>query len=183
MGLEAASFISQLVSTNPTLSDAINQGDDHLRLIKAVLKAQFPNLGAAAMTANASALNALGSAGYAAATAVATLTGCTTAPTVTVSFERIGGIVVCKIPAILATSNSNSATLTLSPPGGFWPSTFGTQAARTQDNGVAGIGSIGLGSSNLFALYAPGAAGTAAFTSSGAKGIPDNIFLHWLADV
>ncbi len=43
MALESASFISGLVDTNPTGTDAISQGDDHLRLIKSVLQGTFPN--------------------------------------------------------------------------------------------------------------------------------------------
>lgn len=43
MGLESATFISDLVTTNPPGNDLRSQGDDHLRLIKAVLKATFPN--------------------------------------------------------------------------------------------------------------------------------------------
>jgi len=43
MALESASFISGLVSANPPGTDAISQGDDHLRLIKTVLKASLPN--------------------------------------------------------------------------------------------------------------------------------------------
>lgn len=44
MGLEATTFISGLVTTNPVgPSDDIKQGDDHLRLIKSVLKATFPD--------------------------------------------------------------------------------------------------------------------------------------------
>lgn len=43
MGLEVASFITDLVATNPASSDLENQGDDHLRLIKAALKASLPN--------------------------------------------------------------------------------------------------------------------------------------------
>lgn len=39
MGLEAATTISDLVTTNPTASDGISQGDDHLRLIKTTLSA------------------------------------------------------------------------------------------------------------------------------------------------
>jgi hypothetical protein len=42
MSLEIASTIAGLVATNPTTGDPESQGDDHLRLIKAVLKAQFP---------------------------------------------------------------------------------------------------------------------------------------------
>ena len=43
MALESATFLSGLVATNPTGSDVKGQGDDHIRLIKAVLVATFPN--------------------------------------------------------------------------------------------------------------------------------------------
>jgi hypothetical protein len=56
-GLESATYIDDLVSTNPDGSlDKVSQGDDHIRLIKAVLKAQFPNLGAAPVDATADEL-------------------------------------------------------------------------------------------------------------------------------
>lgn len=44
MGLESATYIDGLVETNPTSSDNANQGDNHLRLIKAAIKATFPNI-------------------------------------------------------------------------------------------------------------------------------------------
>lgn len=47
MALESASFIDDLVITNPVNSDDKRQGDDHLRLIKTVLKACFPRAGKA----------------------------------------------------------------------------------------------------------------------------------------
>jgi len=47
MALESASFISGLVIANPPGTDAISQGDDHIRLIKTVLKASLPNADAA----------------------------------------------------------------------------------------------------------------------------------------
>ena len=56
MGLESATFINGLVDTNPTSSDNANQGDNHLRLIKTVLKNTFPNL-TGAVTATQSQLN------------------------------------------------------------------------------------------------------------------------------
>ena len=59
MGLETATYISQLVATNPTSSDPVSQGDDHLRLIKSVLQDQFTTLGAAAVTTTAAELNLL----------------------------------------------------------------------------------------------------------------------------
>ena len=43
MGLEAATYISELVVSNPTGLDEVNKGDDHLRLIKSVLQNTFPN--------------------------------------------------------------------------------------------------------------------------------------------
>ena len=63
MGLETGSTISSFITSNPTSSDPVNQGDDHLRLIKSILKAQFP--GAAGLgfntpiTATEAELNAL----------------------------------------------------------------------------------------------------------------------------
>ena len=60
MGLESATYISQLVATNPTATDAISQGDDHLRLIKSVLQAQFSGLsGTTAVTSSGAELNIL----------------------------------------------------------------------------------------------------------------------------
>lgn len=44
MALETASNISQLNPANPSGSDRVHQGDDHIRLLKAVLKATFPNI-------------------------------------------------------------------------------------------------------------------------------------------
>ena len=45
MGLETGSTIASFITSNPTSSDPVNQGDDHLRLIKSVLQAQFPGSG------------------------------------------------------------------------------------------------------------------------------------------
>jgi len=56
MGLESATYINGLVDTNPTSSDNANQGDNHLRLIKATLKATFPNI-TGAVTATHTQLN------------------------------------------------------------------------------------------------------------------------------
>ena len=63
MSLEAGSTISSLITSNPTSSDPVNQGDNHIRLIKAVLQAQFPGSGglgyATAITATEAELNSL----------------------------------------------------------------------------------------------------------------------------
>lgn len=46
MSLESATYVNQLVISNPDGSDPKGQGDDHLRLIKNTLKNTFPNLNA-----------------------------------------------------------------------------------------------------------------------------------------
>ena len=50
MGLESGTYIDSLVATNPVGSDNRNQGDDHLRLIKATVKASFPDVDEAVVT-------------------------------------------------------------------------------------------------------------------------------------
>lgn len=63
MGLETGTTISSFISSNPTSADPVNQGDDHLRLIKSVLKAQFPGTAGlgynTAITATEAELNSL----------------------------------------------------------------------------------------------------------------------------
>jgi hypothetical protein len=44
MPLEAATYVNDLVITNPASGDQRSEGDDHLRLVKTVLKATLPGL-------------------------------------------------------------------------------------------------------------------------------------------
>lgn len=48
MGLEAASFLNDLNTANPDGADTKAEGDNHIRLLKTVLKATFPGLAGAA---------------------------------------------------------------------------------------------------------------------------------------
>jgi len=58
MGIESASYISELVDTNPVVGDPVGEGDDHLRLIKTVLQTQFSGLsGTTAVTTSEAELN------------------------------------------------------------------------------------------------------------------------------
>ena len=57
MTVETASYISQLDPTYPAAGDPKSEGDNHLRLVKTVLKTQFPNFGTAAMNATVGELN------------------------------------------------------------------------------------------------------------------------------
>lgn len=65
MSLETAGFIKDLVPTNPEGTDPKSQGDDHLRMIKAVLKAQFPGFtDGIGITLTETNLNGLGGSGF-----------------------------------------------------------------------------------------------------------------------
>lgn len=57
MALETGTYIDSLVVTNPLGSDPLADADGHLRLIKATLKATFPNI-TAPVTATAAEINA-----------------------------------------------------------------------------------------------------------------------------
>ena len=67
MGLEAGTTISSFITSNPTETDPVNQGDNHIRLIKAVLQAQFPGSGGlgfnTAITTTETELNSLHNSG------------------------------------------------------------------------------------------------------------------------
>jgi microcystin-dependent protein len=56
MALESATHIADLNAANPLSTDTVSQADDHLRLIKQVLKTTFPNLNAP-VTATPAQLN------------------------------------------------------------------------------------------------------------------------------
>jgi hypothetical protein len=59
MGVETATYISQLSATNPLGTDPISEGDNQIRLVKDVLQKQFTTLGAAAVTTTAAEVNVL----------------------------------------------------------------------------------------------------------------------------
>tara|TARA_Y100000588_G_C14277448_1_gene935066 strand:- start:2423 stop:3880 length:1458 start_codon:yes stop_codon:yes gene_type:complete len=62
MALETGNFVNDLVQTNPTASDPVSEGENHLQLIKKVLKQSFPSVDAA--------VNAIHSSASAPATAI-----------------------------------------------------------------------------------------------------------------
>lgn len=45
MALESATYVKDLIATNPAFDDPKSQGDDHLRLIKSTITISFPNVG------------------------------------------------------------------------------------------------------------------------------------------
>ena len=88
MGVETATYISQFDNSLPTSSDAVSQGDNHLRLIKSVLQSQFTTLGAAAVTTTAAELNLLDGVTTLAPEGTAVLS---TSETGTTKFLRVDG--------------------------------------------------------------------------------------------
>jgi|TARA_R110002167_G_scaffold7160_2_gene33799 hypothetical protein len=58
MGLETGTYISDLNSSNPVAGDPVNEGDDHIRLVKSTVKATFPSI-TAAVSATHTELNKL----------------------------------------------------------------------------------------------------------------------------
>jgi hypothetical protein len=53
MGLETATYLADLVASNPLGTDDKSKGDDHIRLVKAVLQATFPYLAGGALRVQA----------------------------------------------------------------------------------------------------------------------------------
>ena len=58
MGLETGTYISDLNSSNPVAGDPVNEGDDHIRLVKSTVKATFPSV-SGAVTSTHTELNLL----------------------------------------------------------------------------------------------------------------------------
>ena len=58
MGLETGTYIDFLNSSNPAAGDPVNEGDDHIRLVKSTVKATFPNI-SGAVTSTHTELNLL----------------------------------------------------------------------------------------------------------------------------
>jgi len=56
MALETSTYINGLVATNPTSSDNLSEGDNHIRLLKSTIKATFPNV-SGAVTSTHTAIN------------------------------------------------------------------------------------------------------------------------------
>jgi hypothetical protein len=114
-------------------------------------------------------------------TATGTLTGCTTSPTTTVRFVRMGNLVVGSIDSTTCTSNSGSFSLTGAVPAGMQPArTQQSCGGMATDNG-ASIGPVcflfASGSTTL-TITRPGLA----FTASGTKGTADGATFSYIAN-
>ena len=118
MALETATYISDLVSTNPTASDAVSAGDDHIRLLKSTIKTTFPNV-SGAVTPTHTELNYVDGVTSAIQTqldakaplASPTFTGTPTLPTGTIATTQSPGDNTTKV----ATTAFVTAAITAAP--------------------------------------------------------------------
>ena len=107
MALESATYISDLVITNPTGADSKSTSDDHHRLIKSTLKATFPNV-TGAVTATHSQLNDVVNK---APSASPTFTGVPSAPTATPATATTQLASTAFVQAAIAGINSQAAAV------------------------------------------------------------------------
>lgn len=120
MALETGTYISDLVTANPTATDPKSQGDDHIRFLKSTIKSTFPNVNGL-VTATQTDLNSITSK---ANIASPELTGIPTAPTATpgnstnqlatcayVASVAIAGALTQAVPTALVFTSSTTWTV------------------------------------------------------------------------
>ena len=111
MAIETFGAINALVATNPTATDNVSEGDDHIRGIKATLQTTFPNV-TGAITATEAELNILD--GVTATTAELNLMDGVTATTAELNYvDGVTSAIQTQLDAKLATCGTiATATIT-----------------------------------------------------------------------
>jgi hypothetical protein len=130
-------------------------------------------------TVTNSNISVFGGAPFNQGTFVGTLTGCTTAPTVTIKWAKNGNRITAIIPGISGTSNSTACSITGMPPN-LWPittQTFGIGALLNNSSGSS-CGGIDIDTGGVINLFVNSS--STAFTASGTKGISSNACVTWL---
>lgn len=97
-----------------------------------------------------------------------TLTGCTTSPTATGGYSRVGKTVTITLPALTGTSNTTACTVTTNIPATCYPARASYFVANTANAGVDVVGICNMGTTGTITLTASIAG--AGFTASLAKG-------------
>lgn len=108
-------------------------------------------------------------AAFSTATFTGSLTGCTTVPTGTVRYTKVGNIVALYLPAISGTSNTTAATIT-GAPAAIQPARAQPLQAIVTDIGVTAFATLQVETSGVITLGVGASLG--AFTNVGTKGIP-----------
>lgn len=105
------------------------------------------------------------------------LTGCTTVPTGTIRQEKVDEMVTIQIPAIEATSNATTATIT-GMNAAMRPARTQTVIVPVKDNGTVSVGLAQIGTDGVITLQL--GIGGGSFTGSGTKGIREISFSYLL---
>lgn len=103
-----------------------------------------------------------------------TLTGCTTSPTATISYQRVGNHVMLLIPPLSGTSNATTMTITGAPAVIRPSATSGTSSIANVFNNSSAPDDVPYSanmSSGGVLTFNKGISGSSGFTSSGTKGI------------
>ena len=110
---------------------------------------------------------------YEEGTYTATLTGCTTSPTQTVSYVKNGKSVVLRMSTLSATSNTTACTIT-GMPSHLWPATGSNICVESvMDNSLEHPGLVAISAAGVWLLYFYSALTTQTntFTNVGTKGV------------
>lgn len=111
-------------------------------------------------------------------TFTATLTGCTTAPTVTAAYSITNNMVQLDIPPLSATSNTTGCTIT-GLPAAIQPTSTKFFYALTTDNGTAAVSGCSITGGTGTVILGQGSAASATFTNSGTKGIGNGLMISY----
>jgi hypothetical protein len=163
MTVESATFVNQLNSSLPAGSDIKSEGDDHLRLIKAVSLASFPSVGAAVGAGHAD-LAAMGN-GFASIT--------TSFCTINSGFLRRGvaGLVV---GYLFVTMTANNVFPVIFLPAGYRP-TVAFKFVSTYKSMTAPF--AGINFSITSDMDITGALNVMTFHAAGINPAPNNLFV------
>lgn len=100
-----------------------------------------------------------------------TLTGCTTSPTATIKWARMGNLVVLFIPGLTGTSNATTCTITGAMPASIQPvSTQWMAAPLLEDATAVFAGGVAVNAASSTLTLEKGGTSTG-FTASGTKGV------------
>ena len=103
-------------------------------------------------------------------TFTATLTGCTTSPTVTAAFSITNNVVTLDIPPVTATSNTTACTIT-GLPASIAPTSGKFFSANTIDNGTQTMSGCSIAAGAQTIVLTNGTSPSSIFTASGTKGL------------
>ena len=175
MALETATHINDLVIANPTGLDDVSQGDEHLRLLKDVLKRDLPMTAAASASGltvlqgtPAASRTALGSGAIGDALFLSTTNTAAenamgvTRGIATNGWRKTGDGLMVQWGTSTGTTNASSA-ITVTFPTAFPTGAFTVIASNGDTAATLGsVSTVSLTASNFVATFALGAAGVGA---------------------